>query len=217
MGKKSIKKKKNLRSSIRPFNFKVNVFVEKWRVCCADGCLLSLLEADSLRLGGKGSPVAYYHAKAASSAYDDCNINSQGFLRLRGSSGSGEFHLPPAPHPPASRFNKDYIMEKVCHVSLRIKAVTIGGCLTVMSLKHILPLRAHTLSPSPLPSHPEPSASPTIKGSIIGERKIWSKLSTANCRFSMDSIKATLTISLINGWHLWLEERRCILLCLSLC
>lgn len=143
---------------------------------------------------------------------------SCGWAAAAAASSGSEFRLPPAPHPQASRFNKDYIMDKVCHVSLRIKAVTIGGCLTVMSLKHILPLCAHTLSPfHPSRTRPEPSASPPIKGSIIGERKIWSKLSTANCRFSMDSIKATLTISLINGWHLWLEERRCILLCLSLC
>lgn len=69
---------------------------------------------------------------------------------------------------------------------------------------------------SPL-SPPQTSAFRTIKDSIIGERKIWSKLSTANSRFSMDSIKATLTVSLINGWHLWLKERRWIRLCLRLC
>lgn len=152
--------------------------MEKWRVCCADGCLLSLLEAVSLRWGGKGSQIAYYHAKAASSAYDDCNINSQGFLRLRGSSGSSEFHLPPAPQPQASRFNKDYIMEKVCHVSLRIKAVTIGGCLTVMSLKHILPLRAHTHFP-PHPSHPTPNPPRLLRLRVVllGRGK-----SDQNCR-----------------------------------
>lgn len=67
--------------------------------------------------------------------------------------------------------------------SLRIKAITIGGCLTVMSLKHILP--TPVLSP-PLASPFSPLSSPhsapplllvPLRAALLGRRK-----SDQNCR-----------------------------------
>ena len=134
--------------------------------------------------------------------------NSQGLLWLRGGS-SGFTLLPPAPS--ASRFNRITSWSKYAgqpenqsHHNQRLVNCNVA--------------ETHPSHPPPLPSpHPSPLLFVPLRVALLGKGK-----SDQNCRpptadFSMDSVKATLTISLINGWHLWLKERRWIRLCLRLC
>lgn len=58
---------------------------------------------------------------------------------------------------------------------LRIKAITIGGCLTVMSLKHILPTPPAPLSPSS--PYSAPLLFVPLRAALLGRRK-----SDQNCR-----------------------------------